>query len=29
VFDKSNEIDGLIQYCSQLAAGESGNGLLA
>lgn len=29
VFDKSNEIDGLIQYCSQLAAGESGNGLPA
>jgi hypothetical protein len=22
VFDKSNEIDALIQYCSELAAGE-------
>jgi DNA-binding NarL/FixJ family response regulator len=29
VFDKSNEIDGLIQYCSQLAAGDSDSGLLA
>ena len=24
VFDKSNEIDALIQYCVQFAAGESG-----
>jgi DNA-binding NarL/FixJ family response regulator len=24
VFDKSNEIDALIQYCEQLAAGETG-----
>jgi DNA-binding NarL/FixJ family response regulator len=29
VFDKSNEIDGLIQYCGQLAAGETGKGLQA
>lgn len=26
VFDKSNEIDALILYCGQLAAGETGNG---
>ena len=26
VFDKSNEIDALIQYCGALAAGEIGNG---
>ena len=26
VFDKSNEIDALIQYCSRLAAGETGYG---
>jgi DNA-binding NarL/FixJ family response regulator len=24
VFDKSNEIDALIQYCSRLASGDSG-----
>ncbi|MEO8117732.1 MAG: response regulator [Rhodoferax sp.] len=29
VFDKSNEIDGLLLYCGQLAAGETGNGLPA
>lgn len=29
VFDKSNEIDALIVYCSQLAAGETGIGLPA
>ncbi len=29
VFDKSNEIDALILYCSRLAAGETGNGALA
>lgn len=29
VFDKSNEIDALILYCGQLAAGEAGNGLMA
>lgn len=29
VFDKSNEIDALIQYCSRLAAGETGHGVLA
>jgi len=27
VFDKSNEIDALILYCGQLAAGETDNGL--
>lgn len=26
VFDKSNEIDALIQYCSRLASGETGHG---
>ena len=26
VFDKSNEIDALIQYCSRLASSESGSG---
>ncbi len=25
VFDKSNEIDALIQYCTRLAAGDTGN----
>jgi DNA-binding NarL/FixJ family response regulator len=25
VFDKSNEIDALLQYCSRLALGDSGN----
>jgi len=25
VFDKSNEIDGLINYCTRLAQGDSGN----
>jgi DNA-binding NarL/FixJ family response regulator len=29
VFDKSNEIDALIQYCGRLAAGETGHGALA
>ena len=29
VFDKSNDIDALIVYCSRLAAGETGHGLLA
>lgn len=29
VFDKSNEIDALVQYCDCLAAGETGPGLLA
>ena len=29
VFDKSNEIDALILYCGRLAAGETGNGVLA
>jgi DNA-binding NarL/FixJ family response regulator len=29
VFDKSNEIDALIQYCARLANGESGQGDLA
>jgi DNA-binding NarL/FixJ family response regulator len=28
VFDKSNEIDALIQYCGRLAAGETGLGEL-
>lgn len=28
VFDKSNEIDALIQYCSRLAGGETGHGAL-
>lgn len=28
VFDKSNEIDALIVYCGQLAAGETGHGAL-
>lgn len=28
VFDKSNEIDDLIQYCGRLAEGETGNGAL-
>jgi DNA-binding NarL/FixJ family response regulator len=28
VFDKSNEIDALIQYCGRLAAGETGHGTL-
>lgn len=28
VFDKSNEIDGLILYCARLAAGETGHGEL-
>ena len=27
VFDKSHEIDALIQYCANLAAGEKGNGV--
>jgi DNA-binding NarL/FixJ family response regulator len=26
VFDKSNEIDSLIQYCTRLASGETGHG---
>ena len=25
VFDKSNEIDALIQYCGRLAAGDAGD----
>ncbi len=29
VFDKSNEIDALIHYCSRLAAGETGPSVLA
>lgn len=29
VFDKSNEIDALIQYCGRLAAGDTGHGPLA
>ena len=29
VFDKSNDIDALIAYCSRLAAGETGPGVLA
>lgn len=29
VFDKSNEIDALILYCSRLAGGETGFGILA
>ena len=28
VFDKSNEIEALIAYCSRVAAGESGHGAL-
>lgn len=28
VFDKSNEIDALIQYCTRLAGGETGHGAL-
>lgn|SRR5450830_925007 len=28
VFDKSNEIDDLMTYCSRLASGETGHGLL-
>jgi DNA-binding NarL/FixJ family response regulator len=28
VFDKSNEIDALIQYCARLADGDTGPGLL-
>jgi DNA-binding NarL/FixJ family response regulator len=28
VFDKSNEIDALIQYCSRLAGGDTGHGPL-
>jgi DNA-binding NarL/FixJ family response regulator len=28
VFDKSNEIDALIQYCARLADGETGPGAL-
>ena len=28
VFDKSNEIDALIQYCGALAAGDTGSGTL-
>lgn len=28
VFDKSNEIDALIQYCGRLATGETGHGEL-
>ncbi|MBX3620144.1 MAG: response regulator transcription factor [Rhizobacter sp.] len=28
VFDKSNEIDALIQYCGRLAGGETGHGAL-
>jgi DNA-binding NarL/FixJ family response regulator len=28
VFDKSHEIDALIQYCSRLASGETGHGPL-
>ncbi len=29
VFDKSNEIDSLLMYCSRLASGETGNSTLA
>ena len=29
VFDKSNEIDALIQYCARLASGDTGPGQLA
>jgi DNA-binding NarL/FixJ family response regulator len=29
VFDKSNEIDALIQYCGRLAAGDTGMGALS
>jgi DNA-binding NarL/FixJ family response regulator len=29
VFDKSNEIDALIQYCGRLATGETGHGMLS
>lgn len=29
VFDKSNEIDALIQYCGRLAAGDTGPGTLS
>ena len=29
VFDKSNEIDALIDYCARLASGETGPGALA
>jgi DNA-binding NarL/FixJ family response regulator len=29
VFDKSNEIDALIQYCGRLATGETGHGVLS
>lgn len=29
VFDKSNEIDALIQYCGRLAAGDTGLGTLS
>lgn len=29
VFDKSNEIDALVQYCDRLAAGEIGPGVTA
>ena len=29
VFDKSNEIDALLQYCVRLANGETGHGALA
>lgn len=29
VFDKSNEIDALVQYCDHLATGETGPGLVA
>ena len=28
VFDKSNEIDALIQYCARLAGGDTGHGAL-
>lgn len=29
VFDKSNEIDALVQYCDRLGAGETGPGVMA
>jgi len=29
VFDKSNEIDSLITYCTRLASGETGHGEIA
>lgn len=29
VFDKSNEIDALVQYCDRLATGETGPGVIA